>query len=401
MGQGFGGRRFGAFSVTKRYRRERRPDSPACSVRGQAAVRAAARPAVPDTGAVAKLRNGDWVLNPKSPFPLRLVNANRESAWRIKALLDQAYGGSHNTTARTLAAYMAGRKISCRQIDEFAAVHGPVFRAKVLKATNARGDWPLLTKAEREQWLKVFRRDAARALDYVPDGDLHPLFEEQAGGLDLAPALIKRFGYENLGLYVHYSHQPKAPRLVPPGHHERSGMEGLTKVGLAQRGEDIPLIDVLSTLSLRDLNRTFPNRGQQPFTRKANAIAFAQGIANAWERLDAIVAVDDLYVLQPLPKKFRDVDLSKISRCWRRDCIVAKLVIRTYAAGGHEMEAARRAATREDLSGWAVVRVHGCRMAQDIARKHYAPGRRPVLPAHIGCECTVEPIYGGRVIPRE
>ena len=68
------------------------------------------------TGAIKGSREEGWVINPRSPFPLTIIDASKETASELKRMLDERVNGVVGRGDRDLIEYVAKTNIRCKEV---------------------------------------------------------------------------------------------------------------------------------------------------------------------------------------------------------------------------------------------------------------------------------------------
>lgn len=351
----------------------------------------------PDTGPIIPTPYGGCVLNPKSTFPLTVYGIGKSTAEELKGLLDAGYSLGTYAHASTIVPIIARSTLSCKEIDEYVKNFSSQYFSKIEELKRSSSEWASASARDQEDLLVSFRQQAIESLDVRPCcGDLETLFECKPSDITIDDALIDRFGYENLQLYLRYAGQIDKVRAIPADHYERGGFEKLVELGLARRGKDIPLPAILETLKLKEMNDLVADLNQKPFGRKAKAIESLVNLSDIQERVNRAVAFRELFQLNPLPDEFSNIDLNKISDAWRYANEVATLITHTYIMGGYSTQHMQQDLdpdlARSFFTGWELSPARDnatCQYCMRAASKIYTKKEYPTVPLHIGCRCTV------------
>lgn len=346
----------------------------------------------PDTGSIASTKDGGWVLNPSSTFPLTIHGINKTTAEELKRLIDAGYSIGTYSHARTIVPIIARSNLHCKEIDTYINQFKPQYLNKIEEQKQLTTEWESASARDKEDLLTGFRQQAIKSLDVIPYCDLETLFECEPKDFTLDDALIDRFGFEVLHLYLRYAGNLDKVRVLHADHPERAGFEKMVDLSLARRGMDISLNAILETLKLKDMNNLVADLIQKPFGRKSKAIEYLMTLPDLQERVGKIVAFRELFQLKPLPEEFSRINLSKISESWAYANEIATLIAHTYVMGGY---ASRR--IYEDLSyitGWELSTCDDeatCSYCKRAASMTYSKNQPPKAPLHIGCRCSVLP----------
>lgn len=350
---------------------------------------------MPDTGTITSTKDGGWVLNPKSTFPLTIYGIDQSTAEEVKRLLDEGCSLGTYAHAHTLIPIVARSNLRCKEVDQYIKKFKPLYLQSLGELKQSSAEWATASEKDREDLLTSFRQEAIESLDVQPYCDLETLFEGEPTDVTIDDALIDKYGYENLQLYLRYAGKLDKVRVIPANHYERKGFEKLVALGLAVRGSDIPFSAILETLKLKQMKELVADLNPPPFRRKAQAIEFLLSVPNIKERTGKVVAFRELFQLQPLPDDFSDIDLNQISAGWKYVSEIAILLAHTYVTSGYSSQKGEQ--YQDDISyisGWELSPVGDdatCPYCKRAATKIYPKNEPPRVPLHIGCRCSVLP----------
>jgi hypothetical protein len=176
--------------------------------------------------------------------------------------------------------------------------------------------------------------------------------------------------------------------------------EKLVNVGLAIRGEDISLEDILSSLKLKELSALVQDLDHPKFSTKAKAIEFLLNIPDIKERLSQMISFRSLFYLPPSIDEFKDIDLEKVSLSWQYAEEVSFLITHTYIMAAYatrnyyEFKEYRNSGY---IKRWKILPAHdenACPYCKEVASKSFLIDQYPRVPLHIGCRCCVSSITG-------
>lgn len=210
------------------------------------------------SGATTATPNGGWILNPKSTFPLTVFGIDKEGAEEFKRLLDEKSYSQKDAFVNVLH-FIARANIRCKEIEDYIHEFKPRYLAKIEELKKSCFQWRSASGYDRDDLLTTFRQQAVDSLDLRPDCNLPDLFEGELSDMTILGNFIRSAGYENLQRYFKYAAEAHAVQVIPDNHPERLGFEKLVELGLAVRGDEIPLGAVISTLKFKNMReRLFP-----------------------------------------------------------------------------------------------------------------------------------------------
>jgi hypothetical protein len=349
------------------------------------------------SGRIAATVDGGWVLNPGSSFPLTLEGIERADAEQIRRVLDDTLNDGYWVQTKALVPLVARLNIRCREIDQYVRQHRPVYEREVEDLKAASPEWAAASELDRDDLLAEFRAKAITALDVVPSAvvcDLPLLLEGEPSDATVDDALVAKVGAEALQFYLGNAHRLDKVYVAAADGYARRVLEQLVTEGLAIRGQDIAIRDILGTLKLKEMNELAAGLAPKPFRRKAEAVELLNGLPDIRERVRSRVAFRELFQLRPLPAEFASVDLERISQAWAYAEQVAKLLGHTYTMAAY---ATRRLQGYRDaagvVQGWMVqVESDACPYCKRAVTTGNTAGHPPLVPLHIGCRCSMLPV---------
>lgn len=357
-------------------------------------------PSVPDTGAVRVIGvTGWWLLNPNSDAPMTVAGLDKEQAEQLKHLLDQGYLEAPYQHTKEVMAFLLRTNARWGELEDYIEKAKALYQRVIADQQQASAEWKTAGNRDRDDLLAEFRRTAISSLEVRPYADLTVLLEDVPGDTTLDDLLLEQYGFEALQLYLRYVRPLNRVRLVSVDSRERSGFEQLVKLGLARRGTEIPIQDILEICTLKQMADLVTDLSVPPFRRKRTAIDYLTTLPDIEARLGRLVAFREVFQLLALPERFGHINLAELAQTWRHTHEVANLMHRTYVLGGSSAQ--RRttflAMTKEDPVYWTLLAGKDdmtCPCCQRAAEVGYRREAAPRLPLHVGCRCSVLPIVG-------
>lgn len=329
-------------------------------------------------------------LGSNLPLPLTLTNIDTLEARHIAEALE-----SYDTfTLRGwLATLIARKNVRCVEIDAWAASAKRRFESTVAKAIEASPDWAAAAAPDREDLLAEFQATAAENLPVRP-ADVEVtigLLTEEPSDLTVDDELLSRFSnrsdlYPVLLGALSYGNKVQ---VVPVGAYNRKNHEELASMGYLRRGTDIPLDDVLATLTLKVMNELAGNDAPKKLTRKAPAIEFLKTLPDLSDRLAKVVAFRELFQVAPIP----GVDTDAIEASYHHSGLVAQVIVDTLKSGlsmartlskteGYESEGYK-------IENWALYAEDCCPECKKLDGKTWKRLPQKLPPFHVGCNCEL------------
>ena len=357
----------------------------------------------PDTGEPISV-GGDncWVINPQSSFPLTIYPTNRKVAHDIKTLLD--HGDERLRVIESLQSLMLKEGIRCKEVDDYVARFKSTYVTVLDKLKRESTDWSNASESDRPGLLRELRAQAAEMLDVSPAAicDVPTLFECEPDS-EKVRKLFSAFGLDSVELCRLHGRYDRSARKVyhlgADDRYKRPDFERLFDRGLATRGFDIPIVDILNSITLKDLRTVLGDTNQPSFKRKAEAVEYAAKLADITVRLAKILAFQELFQLRPLPEY-----LSALASELRSEAAVhtqrfvhesSSLIAHTYVMGAYDFRDRSDSEVGKIATGWKIRATNGsCPMCRRTGAKIFPKGTRPRVPLHIGCRCNVEAEFG-------
>jgi len=336
-----------------------------------------------------------WMLNPKSVFTLTISTEEKSVAEQFKTLLDNIWDSGPYKTERDLVPLLAQTNARVAEVDAYVTEFRPKYLAAIERFKRESSEWANSSEKDRQDLLATFRSKGIEQLNIRPDCDIETLFEREPQDATVDDALIAAYGFDNLQLYLRYADKLDKVHTIPADHASREAFEDLVKLGLAIRGQDIPVETLLSKLTLKEMADLAADLEHPSFTRKAKAIEFLSKLPNIRERLGKNTAFRELFQLKGLPEQFSHIPLAEVAGSWAHAAQVATLLTNTYWSGGWETLNNRRF---EDegyswIKGWQIQDAeHCCPFCEVHAKKTSTKRSQIKIPLHIGCKCRLNSI---------
>lgn len=351
----------------------------------------------PDTGPITPSGDKGWILNPKSTFPLTIYGINKSIAEDLKQILDDGYSQGPYQVEQKLMPIVARYNIKCKEVDDYVEKFKPVYLKKIEDQIKASSEWNISSDLDKRDLLSEFKSNAIASLDIRPDCNSDVLFETDEMDLIIDDVLIDKYGYDTVRFYLS---RKKSVHVIPADDYDREMFERLTSVGLAIRGEHIPLEAVLECLTLKELSSLVADLNPPKFSRKAKAIEFLLKVPDLRDRLNKMVSFRTLFQVQLLPEEFASIDLDKVSLSWQYAQELTRLICGTYFHGGYAMRNKIKnmeyIESSDFIKGWEISLVDDnrcCPYCRKAATKKYPKNQYPQEPLHIGCRCHVLTIF--------
>lgn len=337
--------------------------------------------------------NNDFILNPNAPFELTLQNATLDIANKIRDILD--YDNFHNKTKEeTIAALFAEHNLKVKEIEAYKKKYGIIYKAKIEELKNSSEEWNISSEKDKEDILEEFKQLAIKEIYEKASCDLITLFENEPKDLTIDDELIKEYGYENIEVYLRFAFDLEKVRIIPNDNYFRKKFEKLVEIGLANRGSNIPKELILTTLTLKELNEIAINADKQ-FKRKNQAVEYVLKLPNLDEVLGKYISFRELFKLIPLPSKYSQINLKELSKTWTYTNEVVNMLVNTYQQSYLSYSTLKRDKKYvKEYKVYCYDEIEDmCPCAKDLISKVYPKSNPPIIPFHIGCNCSLQEEY--------
>lgn len=325
-----------------------------------------------------------WVINPGCPFELTVLDCDFETAQRIREKCDQ---GSHRADKELLSLF-ATKNIKIKEIEEYKKKYSPIYyqRVEELKATSV--EYLNADPKDRDNLLEGFYVAAQDSLYELPEYDVYKLFYDEDITVD--DALLQRYGFDCLEAYLVYYGKIGSVIAISKESYYRPAFEEMVNNGMAIRGKDIPITEILTVQTLKTLN-AIANNPQKEFKRKNQAIEYILNNDEPASHIGEHVAFLELFKLIPLPSEYDGIDLDAIHRVWECHRVEIQLLMRTYRESIYQWQwkRFRNDYVTEKLFKTCKVSCMNekCKCGQDRMKRTYSVDAPPKAPCHIGCSC--------------
>lgn len=329
--------------------------------------------------------DGGFVLGANLSQPLTLLGLSAADARKLASALEAE---KSYEIRDWLVEVVARENVRCKELDDWVALSKPKFDAAVEQAKQASEGWARASERDKEDYLAGFREAAARKLPVRP-ADVETtlaLLTEEPEDLTVDDKLLSRFKDEPelyRALLWAFAGGNRI-QAVPAGAYRRKEFEELAARGYLRRGTEIPMDDILASLTLKEMSEVAGDAAPKKFTRKAPAIEFLKTLPDLTERLGRVVAFRELFQAAPLA----DVDINAVAASYRYAGRVAELIAQTLESGVRTLQDWVVEADFEPTS-WKLSSEDCCPQCQADNGKTWrkAPSRRP--PFHIGCTSSL------------
>ena len=326
---------------------------------------------------------GYWILNPGAPFELTLVNADKDTAQEVRDILDNEEINDYQKSDKLIAVF-AGKNIRVNEIEEYKERYRKIYLLKLEELKEKSPEWSSLGDKDKEDLLINFRKIAIDEIYEKADCDLEVLFESEPQDITLDDDLINDYGFENIQTYLNYASNLDKIRVIPNGSYSRPMFEKLAEYGLAVRGHELKKEEILSTLTLKELN-VIANYPEKEYKRKKQAIEYILTIDDLDSTIGKYVALRELFKLNPLPSKYSYIDLQDILSTWDYHAQEVRLLMDTYRNSYYSWRELKDTKYVKGYTVETLYKEYPCNCAKELSKKKYSKNMPPKVPCHIGC----------------
>lgn len=333
-----------------------------------------------------KQANGGWVINPGTPFELTVLDCNFETASLVRDLCNK----NDSQASHELLALFATNNIRIKEIEAYKHKYAPVYFQRFEELRSASIEYQDADPKDRADMEEEFKITAQDCLYELPQYDVYKLFVDVDITID--DDLLQRYGFDCLEAYLSYYGKIGSVVTASKDAYYRAAFEKMEGKGMAIRGKDIPVTEILNAQNLKTLNAIASNC-EKEFKRKNQAIEYILGDNESISRIGKLVAFRELFKLIPLPNEYDGLDLEAIFRIWECHRVEIQLLMRTYNDSVYQWKRLKE----EDGSRTRLYKTckvsctnDRCKCAQDRMKQTYSVENPPQTPCHIGCSCWLD-----------
>lgn len=343
-----------------------------------------------DTGKVSQVGEGScegsFCINPKSPLPLTIRRGSISDAKEMKKMLDGEAQWQQNLSELTFL--IAQHNIECIELEEFIYQARSESSGYIEKRKHGSKEWIQSSEKDKSDLTREFQVAALENLSTKPANNqaLSTLIFGDPGDVTVDDELLHIFS-GNKGLYHFYISAlgwSSEVNRIPADHYDRKNWESLVDLGLAKRGKDIPVEELLDDLRIKDINEYFSDRLDKKLTRKARDIEFAATQPDVLDVLSKHISFREMFqISEP-----EGIELSSIRTCYEYAAAQAKIIRDTYVTGYHTLDTLENAREAE-YDGWEIKAEDCCRQCSKLSGKKTKRKPSNLPPFHIGCTCSI------------
>ncbi len=324
-----------------------------------------------------------WVINPDTPFELTVLGCDLETASLVRDLCNKY----DSQAEHELLSLLATNNIRIKEIEAYKKKYASLYFQRIEELKTTSVEYLNADPKDRAGLLDEFRVTAQDCLYELPDYDVYKLFIGEDITVD--DDLLQRYGFDCVEAYLCYYSKIGSVVTIPKDAYYRPTFEKMVEKGMAIRGKDIPITEILNAQNLKTLNAIASNPDKE-FKRKNQAVEYILGNNESIDQIGEYIAFRELFKLMPLPNEYDGIDLDSIYRIWECHRIEIQLLMRTYNDSIYQWKRFQKdGETRKQLYKSCKVNCLNdkCKCAQDRMKQTYSVEAPPKTPCHIGCSC--------------
>lgn len=345
-------------------------------------------PSSSNTISILKKVPDGWVINSGVPFELTILNCTRELAQRVKELCEDDYYKSEKELLMLFATY----NIKIKEIEEYKQKYYKTFYDRFEQLKRESIEYHNADIQDRADMEEEFFKQSQDCLYELASYDTYKLFRSYDITID--DEFLQEYGFDILNTYLTYANKVRKVVIIGKDNYYRVAFEKMAEVGLALRGKDISLEEILTSQTLKTLNMIADNQDKE-YKRKSQAIEYIIAHPEKIERMGKYLSFRELFKLLPLPEKYSSLDLNQVRMMWDCHREEVRILLLTYSHANYSARDLENIKYSNDESCSYKLRVINdqCKCAKSMEKQIYPNNRLPKLPYHIGCNCSLNAIH--------
>jgi hypothetical protein len=329
--------------------------------------------------------DGGFVIGPTLPFPVTLYGTDEAEVTKLVTAFEQ---GEDYEIGEWFTHLVAHKNVRCKELDEWIGKARANVREQVKQRVLTSTEWVQASELDKKDLLIEIQDDVVEELAVRP-ADLEAtrtLLLEEPRDLTVDDALLERFKdnprtYQTL-LYA-ISCGTKV-QIAPAGDYRRKTYDELYEKGFMRRGQEIPIEDILMSMTMKQMQEIAGADAPKKFTRKAHAIDFVKGLSDIQQRLEKAISFRELFQVKPID----GVDVDDLAKAHTYSSQVARVVLRTTRAS---VDSQRQRESRSDeyVDGWELSSEDCCPSCRAQHGKTWKRLPQKLPPFHMGCEARL------------
>lgn len=249
------------------------------------------------------------LLNGNKPC-VTLIGASRQIANEIISICDDM--DSLYESEKKVCQILMENGIQVKEVEVFRSRVCPIVEKKVRELIEKDEEWESLGERDKEdkyeEYVNISMEELWEDVSPAMFGALSVLAFKKPVQVPLLNEMIIEYGVANIDTYFQYRDR-KNPIIKIADANYRKPLENLVKAGLAYTGKDMSIEELLSTLTLAELNELAST--DTKFTRKDKVINYLAEKEDISSIIDKNITLRALFSLCPLPDKFKEFDFEE------------------------------------------------------------------------------------------
>lgn len=330
--------------------------------------------------------DGGFQIGPDLPLPLTLYGLDQADAAKLVAALEQ---GREYEIEEWFNHLVAQKNVLCKELAEWLAYAKPTIKRLVDMKRLASPEWETASDLDKEDFLSEFLGAAVEELDQRPGyiETARTLLFEEPHDLTVDDALLSRFKdtpdtYRSLLYAISAGSKVQAS---PAGDYRRKTFEELTEKGFMRRGQEIPLEDILASMTMKQMQEIAGAEAPRKFTRKVQAIEFLTVFLDTRQRLEKTISFRELFQLKPM----EGIDLDALAKAHAYSSEVSRVILKTLRAGLRSQQL-KESSKDWEVDGWELDSSDCCPHCRKLHGKTWKRLPQKLPPFHIGCTASID-----------
>ena len=263
-----------------------------------------------EKGTTVQNNDGTITLCNAGDNRVTLIGASEQIANEILAICDNA--NSFYEWSKSVSLILMENEIKVKEIEDFRSQVRPIVEKRVNTLIANDEEWEQLGARDKDdkkhEYLINSMVKFGESVTSTMSTALSNLVIDQPLQVPLMNEMIAKYGANNVRTYSEYLGR-KNPIITIKDVNYRKPLEELVKVGLAYTGKDMSVEELLSTLTLTELNEIAST--ETKFTRKDKAIKFLSEKEDITSIIEKNITLRALFALRPLPEEFQEFEFDK------------------------------------------------------------------------------------------
>lgn len=328
---------------------------------------------------------GGFVIGPDFPFPVTLLGLDESDVAKLAKAFEQQ--NDYELWA-WFTHVVAQKNVQCKELDAWIMEAKPKVEAGVERLIATSSEWTQSSDLDKEDLLADMRHVAVSELKVRPaDLDVTwTLLFDEPHDLTVDDALLARFKEtpETYQLLLRVISVGSKVQTAQAGDYRRKAFDELYEKGFMLRGKEIALEDILTSMTMKQMQDIAGADAPKKFTRKAHAVELLKELPDIWQRLEKVMSFRELFQIKPIA----GVDVDELAKAHAYSSAVARVVLRTIRASV-DSQRLKRSSLEDYAEGWKLYSEDCCPSCQTMHGNTWKRLPKNLPPFHLGCEAQV------------